>query len=207
MIAWYEAALRLGGAAVIGAALGLDRELRGKSAGIQTNALVCLGAALLTLGAVDMTPADPPQVRADAVSRTVQGIVTGIGFLGGGVIIRDAASMHVRGLTTAATIWLSTVLGVLCGVGSWTGGLMGLGFAFVVLIVGRRLDGLVAARLPALTGADAAGRGDAAGRPPSRESCSRRAGGAPPSTPNSGGRAAPTRDRRRRRGSRWRRGG
>lgn len=138
MIANQEAAIRLGSALLIGALFGLNRDLRGKPAGLRTHALVSLGSALATimvLGGPDRVMAAEP----NAIGRVVQGILTGIGFLGAGVILRDPAG-HVTGLTTAATIWLSAVLGIVCGLGYWA--LMGLGFVFTLLILlfGRPIE-------------------------------------------------------------------
>lgn len=133
-----EAALRLGAALLLGALFGMNRDLRGKPAGLCTHALVSLGAALATIMVLNapngVMAADP-----NAIGRVVQGILTGIGFLGAGVIMRDPAG-HVTGLTTAATIWLCAVLGTVCGLGYWT--LLGIGFAFtlVTLLLGKRLE-------------------------------------------------------------------
>ena len=109
--------LRLVVAVLAGGLFGLNRDLHRKLAGLRTHALVTLGAAMATIAIMNGQPADGA-VNMDAVSRVLQGILTGIGFLGAGVIIRDAAG-HVSGLTTAATIWVSAVLGTLCGLGYW----------------------------------------------------------------------------------------
>src|SRR5689334_12946100 len=87
-IGWTEIALRLGSAVIIGAMLGLNRDLRGKPAGLRTNALVCLGAALFVLSAIFL-PSSKDSPDAAAISRVIQGVVTGIGFLGAGEILRD----------------------------------------------------------------------------------------------------------------------
>ena len=113
-MSWETVAIRLVVAAVIGAAIGLDRELRHKSAGVRTIGLVTLGAALAVLvgsGAAD-TLADP-----QAASRVLQGVLTGIGFLGGGVILHHRR--EIEGLTTAAAIWTAAALGAACGLGYW----------------------------------------------------------------------------------------
>ena len=99
-----EVVLRLCAATVLGAAIGLNRDLRGKPTGVRTLGLVSLGAALIVIAIVEGGPG--PQGTVDAVSRAVQGIITGIGFLGAGVIIRDTQGQHIHGLTTAACIWL-----------------------------------------------------------------------------------------------------
>src|SRR5438477_3708370 len=109
-----DTALRLMAATAVGALIGLNREMRGKPAGLRTHSLVTLGAALMTLCGVYLSVGED----ANATSRVLQGIITGIGFLGVGVIIRDNAG-HVRGLTTAATIWMAAALGIVCGIGYW----------------------------------------------------------------------------------------
>src|SRR6202171_3394934 len=112
-----ETAVRLGVALLVGGMLGLNRELHGKPAGLRTHALVSLGAAVATIVALK-SPDGSFLVDQNAIGRVVQGILTGIGFLGAGVILRDPAG-HVTGLTTAATIWICAVLGIVCGLGYW----------------------------------------------------------------------------------------
>jgi len=135
-----ETVLRLGAALVVGALFGLNRELHGKPAGLRTHALVSLGAAaaaVLILRAPDgRLTADP-----NAISRVIQGILTGVGFLGAGVILRDPAG-HVTGLTTAATIWVCAVLGLVCGLGYWF--VLGVTVALttMILLLGRPLERL-----------------------------------------------------------------
>jgi len=133
-----QTVLRLGAALLLGSVLGLNRELHGKAAGLRTHALVCLGAALATLVALGPLnrAADP-----NAVSRVVQGILTGVGFLGAGVILRDPMG-HVTGLTTAATIWICAVLGIVCGLGYWW--LLGTAvvITLLVLVFGRPIERL-----------------------------------------------------------------
>ena len=112
-----EIALRLGAALIIGGLLGLNRDLHGKPAGMRTHSLVSLGAAVAVIVSLGL-PGESKSMDPNAVSRVLQGIVTGIGFLGAGVILRDSSG-HVSGLTTAATIWICGVLGVACGLGYW----------------------------------------------------------------------------------------
>src|SRR5260221_13151095 len=101
-----EIALRLGAATLAGVVLGVNRDLHGKSTGVRTVGLVCLGSALavLSIHAVSGTDA----------SRVIQGIVTGVGFLGAGVIVRNSKGHHVHGLTTAACVWVTACIGAAC---------------------------------------------------------------------------------------------
>jgi len=135
-----ETALRLGAALLVGAIIGLNRELHGKPAGLRTHALVSLGAAVATL-VVLKSPTGFLTVDQNAIGRVVQGILTGVGFLGAGVILHDPNG-HISGLTTAATIWICAVLGLVCGLGYWV--MLGVTVALIVLalIVGRPLERL-----------------------------------------------------------------
>ncbi|HWP02816.1 MAG TPA: MgtC/SapB family protein, partial [Gemmatimonadaceae bacterium] len=110
-----ELLIRLGLAVAIGAVLGINRDLRGKPAGLKTHALVALGSSMLTV--VSLAVADGATADGNAVSRVIQGIITGIGFLGAGVILRGERGYSVHGLTTAASVWLSACLGIACGAG------------------------------------------------------------------------------------------
>jgi putative Mg2+ transporter-C (MgtC) family protein len=158
----HEVGLRMGAALLAGAILGLNRDLRGKPAGLRTHALVSLGAALLTLVALQVG-AGPSGVDPSAVTRVVQGIITGIGFLGAGVILRDDSRQTVRGLTTAASIWLVAGFGVACGAGLWVTTALALGLTLLVLVFGGRLED-AAHRL--LHGKDRRGAGRRADDPP-----------------------------------------
>jgi putative Mg2+ transporter-C (MgtC) family protein len=130
-----EIVARLAAATVIGCALGLNRELHGKPAGVRTHGLVALGAALLTITGVELSWLSGT-VDYAAVSRTIQGIITGIGFLGAGVILRDDLKHSVHGLTTAASIWLAACLGISCGLGFWTTAVMALALTLLILVFG-----------------------------------------------------------------------
>jgi putative Mg2+ transporter-C (MgtC) family protein len=103
--------VRLLVAVILGAALGYERERKGKAAGLRTHMLVSLGAALFVL--VPLQAGMPP---AD-VSRVIQGIVTGIGFLGAGAIIKVDNDALIKGLTSAANIWLAAAIGIAAGLG------------------------------------------------------------------------------------------
>ena len=135
---WTEAMLRVLAATAAGGVIGLNRELTRKPAGLRTHALVALGAALVTVSALQLgVGAD--RTHADAASRVIQGVIAGIGFLGGGVILH-ADGRNVKGLTTAATIWVAAALGISCGIGQWHIAGMTAGLALVVLVVGRPVE-------------------------------------------------------------------
>jgi putative Mg2+ transporter-C (MgtC) family protein len=141
-----EVARRLIVATLIGSALGINRDLRNKPAGLRTHALVALGSALIVLTSIALAHAgDPPD--NGSVLRVVQGVITGIGFLGGGVILRDRESQSVTGLTTAATIWVSACLGIACGAGQWQMALLAVTITLVVLIFGGPVEQAVYSRL------------------------------------------------------------
>jgi putative Mg2+ transporter-C (MgtC) family protein len=131
-----EVLLRLTIATLIGCVLGLNRELHGKPAGMRTHALVSLGACLISVVSIEIV--NPGQM--DAVLRVVQGIMAGIGFLGGGVILRDDSHQSVHGLTTAASVWVVASLGIACGTGQWLTAVMALCLTLVVLAVGPRIE-------------------------------------------------------------------
>lgn len=113
----YEMAIRILIALVAGAMIGYERSYRGRPAGFRTHALVCMASSMLMLITVyesHWVTAGSETVRLDP-TRMAQGIMTGIGFLGAGVIMQEGLS--VRGLTTAASIWITAAIGVLAGIG------------------------------------------------------------------------------------------
>ena len=124
---WPDDILRIVLAIVLGAAIGLEREVSGKAAGLRTNVLICLGAAVFTIISRQMA------LKYDAsVTRIAAQIVTGVGFLGAGAIIQDRAGVH--GLTTAATIWLVASIGMACGAGFYQLAVISTLVAVAVLI-------------------------------------------------------------------------
>ena len=146
---WLIIAVRLALSMLVGGLIGLNRDLRRKPAGVRTHALVSLGTALMVI--VIMPPGSEEAYRIDAMSRVIQGVLTGIGFLGAGVILRDPGTRHVSGLTTAATIWLTALLGVACGGGYYAAVLMTLALSALVVLFGGRIERVFRRRFPPAT--------------------------------------------------------
>jgi putative Mg2+ transporter-C (MgtC) family protein len=123
----WELLARMLLAIAVGGAIGAERETRGKPAGFRTMTLICLGSALFTTFSATLTEefGDPSRIAAQ--------IVTGVGFLGAGAIMRD--STRVSGLTTAATIWITAALGMGIGSGEWGIALTAAAFTVLVLIL------------------------------------------------------------------------
>ena len=132
-----ESVLRMIAAVVAGGAIGFNRDINGKPTGIRAHALVSLGAAILVIAVSRpyLLINDPA-----ATSRVIQGIVAGVGFLGAGVILHAPMGLRVFHLTTAASLWATTGIGVLCGLGSVMLAGLATVLALVVLMVGERLD-------------------------------------------------------------------
>ena len=134
MIDFAEAILRLGGATLIGTAIGLNRDLHGKPIGVRTLGLVGLASAMATLAVVSY---GGDSINAtDAASRVIQGVLTGIGFLGAGVIVRRNIGDRVHGLTSAACAWTTACLGLVCGLAAWPIVTTGAVLVFVLLVFG-----------------------------------------------------------------------
>jgi len=130
-VTFHEVLLRLAVAVGVGALIGLDRELRHKPAGLRTMALVSLGSAVYVLTAIDSADGQ----SHDAASRAIQGVVTGVGFLGAGAILRGDTEISVRGMTTAASIWLAAASGIACGLAHWALVGIGVGLGLLVLVL------------------------------------------------------------------------
>ena len=126
---WTRVTLRLVVAALLGGVLGYERETKGKSAGLRTHMLVSLGAALFALV--------PSRAGWDeeAVSRVLQGLVAGIGFLGAGAIVKRTRESEPHGLTTAASIWLAAAIGMTVGLGRESIAILATILALVILAV------------------------------------------------------------------------
>ena len=136
---WQTLLFRLILSLIVGAIIGLDRQLRHKPAGLRTHMLVSFGAAIFVLVPIELGAA---QNNFEAVSRVIQGIAAGIGFIGAGEIIRASEEnlRSVRGLTSAAAIWVSAGLGIAAGCGLWQLGLMGAILAWLVLSIFKRFE-------------------------------------------------------------------
>jgi putative Mg2+ transporter-C (MgtC) family protein len=131
-----EQVLRLAAATVCGIAVGFNRELRGKPLGMRTLALVALGSAIAALSALDYGGvAQSPETLARILQGILSGVLTGIGFIGAGVVLRDRSAGTVYGLTTAATVWVTAALGIACALADWALVVSGLILTLAVLFV------------------------------------------------------------------------
>lgn len=137
-----EIVLRLVCAMLVGGVIGLDRNMHGKPTGVKTLGLVALGASLVTMASLDFVFTREAYDGA-AVTRVIQGVITGIGFLGAGVIVHDTSAEKVHGLTTAASIWVTAALGIVCGLGSWQIATIATASVMVLFVVGRPLERLL----------------------------------------------------------------
>lgn len=133
--AFGDDVIRLGVAAALGGVLGFEREYRGHWAGLRTHMMVAVGAAVFTMSGL-MIASDSPEV----LTRVIQGVATGIGFLGAGTILKLGDEMRVKGLTTASSIWLAAALGTCAGLGNYALAVAALCVAFFVLAVLRPLE-------------------------------------------------------------------
>jgi putative Mg2+ transporter-C (MgtC) family protein len=137
LLDWPEIVLRLGVATLAGGLIGLNRDLHGKPIGLKTLALVGLATAMVVVLA---DPSGDTTKISPEASRVIQGILTGIGFLGAGVIVRAEHHFRVRGLTSAACTWLTACVGIACGIGQWRIVVVALAITFGLLTVGHRLE-------------------------------------------------------------------
>ena len=136
---YSELFLRLGAATLAGGAIGLNRDLHGKPTGVRTLSMVSIGSALVVMASNNFGVFEA--LDSGAISRTIQGVLTGIGFLGAGVIVRGGMrSTQIHGLTTAACIWVTACLGIVCGVAAWQALAVAMVLLFVVLLFGRPLE-------------------------------------------------------------------
>ncbi|MBF6616811.1 MAG: MgtC/SapB family protein [Candidimonas sp.] len=125
---------RLAMAILLGAAIGYERELKGKSAGLRTHMLVSLGAAIFVLVPLQSG------IEAADMSRVIQGVIAGIGFLGAGAIIKLSGDAEVKGLTTAASIWVAAGIGIAAGMGREATAVVTTLAALFILAIVRRYE-------------------------------------------------------------------
>lgn len=134
---WLEIILRVGVATFAGAVIGFERELRHKAAGLRTHMLVALGAATIMIVALQMD---------DNASRVVQGVITGIGFIGAGAILHSQG--RTEGVTTAASIWACTMMGMAAGSGYFKVTVVTLAFALFILAGCLAIERVLSAKKP-----------------------------------------------------------
>ena len=135
MLSVTELGVRLSSAVLTGVLIGINRRMHAKSVGVRTLGLVSLGSAFVTLEGSNFSAG----VDANA-SRVIQGLVTGIGFLGAGVIVKAEREGIVHGLTTAAAIWVTSAMGIACGLGAYMPVTIGLVLMLILLSLGGELD-------------------------------------------------------------------
>lgn len=126
--------LRLVAALIIGTVIGLQREMIHKPAGLRTHLLVALGTTLLVVAAVNAN------MKSADISRVIQGLITGVGFLGGGTILKLTREHEIQGLTTAAGIWFTAAASIAAGLGEFASALIATGLAWIVLAALGRLE-------------------------------------------------------------------
>jgi putative Mg2+ transporter-C (MgtC) family protein len=131
-----QVVIRLLAATVLGALVGFERQRAGKPAGLRTHTLVCLGTTVFILAC------SSAYMTLEALSRVIQGIVTGIGFIGAGSILKLSQERDIRGLTTAAGVWMTSAIGVSVGLGSLGVAVLSTVLALIIL----RVVGAIEAR-------------------------------------------------------------
>jgi putative Mg2+ transporter-C (MgtC) family protein len=129
-----HALIRLTAAALLGAIIGYERERAGKDAGLRTHMLVAMGTCVFIVACAGSG------MDSDGLSRVIQGIVTGIGFLGAGTILKINEQRDIKGLTTAAGIWMTAAIGVAVGLGTLGLALISTVIAVIVLFFLRRIE-------------------------------------------------------------------
>jgi putative Mg2+ transporter-C (MgtC) family protein len=135
---WISLTVRLTLALVVGGAIGWNRQVQGKAAGFRTHMLVSLGAALFVLVPVEMGA-----VGLDATSRAIQGVATGVGFIGAGEIFHAArrpGDPLIKGLTSAAALWVTAALGIAAAAGLWPICVVGTLLTLLILIGAKRVE-------------------------------------------------------------------
>jgi len=135
MLGTNELLLRLGAATFAGLIVGLNRDLRNRPIGMRTLSLVALGSAIVVVSTIQIPGiAENSNAASRVVQGIIQGLMAGIGFIGAGVILRDSNAQRVKGLTSAATVWVTAALGIACGLGAWRTVAIALVLTFFVLL-------------------------------------------------------------------------
>jgi putative Mg2+ transporter-C (MgtC) family protein len=138
MLSTQDIIIRLLTALACGALIGLNRDFRRKPAGFRTFGIVAMGSALVVIVMHDI-----PYSGADAVSRVIQGVLTGIGFLGAGMILHKQQPAKIAGLTTAAAVWLTAGLGMAAGAGQLKLAWIAFALGMILLLVGGPFERLL----------------------------------------------------------------
>jgi putative Mg2+ transporter-C (MgtC) family protein len=140
---WLSICWRLGLALLSGGIIGWERQIKRKPAGLRTHMLVSLGSAIFTIIIIQVSG---EKISVEALSRVIQGIAAGVGFLGAGEILRESSqttnSIEIHGLTSAAAIWVAAALGIASGCGLWQLGLIAAVLTVVVLNVFKKIEKL-----------------------------------------------------------------
>lgn len=126
--------IRVIAAILLGGVLGIEREKAGKPAGLRTHMIVCLGTAVVVLACTEVN------MGLDGLSRVIQGIVTGIGFIGAGTILKLNEQREIQGLTTAAGLWMTAAIGVAVGLGALGLAVIGTALTLLVLVLEHVVD-------------------------------------------------------------------
>jgi putative Mg2+ transporter-C (MgtC) family protein len=140
---WLSLTYRLVLALLVGGVIGWERQAAGKPAGLRTHMLVSLGAALFVL----IPLLSSRSTSIDSLSRAIQGVATGIGFLGAGEILHksthDSSKESVKGLTSAASIWVTAALGMVAGCGFWQLCLLSIGLTLFILRIAKNIERVI----------------------------------------------------------------
>ncbi|WP_128548277.1 MgtC/SapB family protein [Larkinella soli] len=129
-----QVVIRLLAATLLGAAIGFERKKARKPGGVRTHALVCLGTTVLVLSCWQVG------MELEDISRVLQGIITGIGFLGGGTILKLSQEKDIQGLTSAASVWMTAAIGLSVGLGAIGIALLSTGLALLILTLTGRFE-------------------------------------------------------------------
>lgn len=144
---------RVGAAALLGGALGLEREWKGHWAGLRTHMMVSIGTAVFVVAAINVVGD-----HQEAVTRVIQGIASGIGFLGAGTILKLDNRQEIKGLTTASSIWLAAALGTVAGLAEYALAVAAACVSLFVLVVLGPLEKYLARRIESFTSNGQAGK-------------------------------------------------